>query len=752
DVVFDKRIVYGPVPASRLGLSEADASARNYVSGTVRGFDDVFDAARIPDDLVGAARLDPVCGWSLHAALEAWKDARKPKVRKGRSGVFVANLSYPSAAHADYAARHWAGLAQADPLSPFNASLPPHLIAQALGLSGPAFSLDAACASSLYALEIACRRLQSRAIDCAVVVGVNAAENLILHIGFEALKALSPTGQSRPFVQGADGLVPSEGAVSVVLKRLSDVKKKDVVHGVIRGIGLSNDGRRKGLLAPSGDGQVEAMRRAYDMAGVDPATVSYLECHATGTPTGDSVEVQASADLFAGNGTLAIGSLKANTGHLITAAGLASLLKLTEAFKREALPPTPVAGDVITAAAQDGLHVVTEAAGWDRRGGVRRAAISNFGFGGNNAHLILDQYDPEADYADVKAAGALDADIVICGTGLLAGADRGADAVVRRIMNQPLKPVPPCRKVGADPKTARTPPTDLLEAEPQQLAIVDVVTEALCGVTPVSPDRVGIFAAMGCASDSARWLLRERLAALSGLRPGSEDLVRAQAGIAPPLQAATVLGAMANMTANRVTYAQDFQGMGFSVSAEAASGLAALDLAIEALRVNRLDMAIIAAADFATEPVRASALAALGITMQPGDQAGAIVLKRKDDAASAGDRVFGTLGATDWTADAVADDSPLEGVFGTAPCASTVVQLALQAQLGARGQVLTPDGAIPDILRKAGPVRIPVAPTPLNAAGGIEFRPAAAQPVPDALRPTPFLFWAAAWDRMGLAA
>ncbi|HAW55282.1 MAG TPA: beta-ketoacyl synthase, partial [Hyphomonas sp.] len=554
------------------------------------------------------------------------------------AGVFVANLSYPSAAHADYAARHWAGQALSEPLATFNASLPPQLIAQTLGLSGPAFSLDAACASSLYALEIACRRLQSQAIDCAVVVGVNAADNLILHIGFEALKALSPTGQSRPFVKGADGLVPSEGAVSVVLKRLSDVKKKDVVHGVIRGIGLSNDGRRKGLLAPSGEGQTEAMTRAYTMAGVDPKSVSYLECHATGTPTGDGVEVQASADMFAGNKNLAIGSLKANTGHLITAAGLASLLKLTEAFKREALPPTPIRGNLIEVASRNGMTVLGEAASWEPRNGIRRAAISNFGFGGNNAHLILDQYNPESDLVEAREAKLSEQDIVICGTGLLAGSDRGADAVTRRIMNQPIKPATACRKVGADPKTARTPPTDLLEAEPQQLAIVDVVEEALQSVKPVASDRVGIFTGMGCASDSARWLLRERLANLAGLPRNSEELATAQALIAPPLHAATVLGAMANMTANRVTYAHDFQGMGFSVSAEAASGLAALDLAVEALRLGQLDMAIVAAADFATEPVRAAALADIGITVRPGDQAAAIVLKRKDDAEAASDR------------------------------------------------------------------------------------------------------------------
>ncbi|CAN0484451.1 unnamed protein product, partial [Scytosiphon promiscuus] len=246
---------------------------------------------------------------------------------------------------------------------------------------------------------------------------------------------------------------------------------------------------------------------------------------------------------------------------------------------------------------------------------------------------------------------------------LLAGSDRGADAVTRRIMNQPIKPATACRKVGADPKTARTPPTDLLEAEPQQLAIVDVVEEALQSVKPVASDRVGIFTGMGCASDSARWLFRERLANLARLPRNSEELATAQALVAPPLHAATVLGAMANMTANRVTYAHDFQGMGFSVSAEAASGLAALDLAVEALRLGQLDMAIVAAADFATEPVRAAALADIGITVRPGDQGAAIVLKRKDDAEAASDRNFGSLHDVNWSKGGASETGVINRVF-----------------------------------------------------------------------------------------
>ena len=214
--------------------------------------------------------------------------------------------------------------------SVLNSALPAKLIAESLRSTGPCFSLDAACASSLYVIDIACGKLNARQIDCAVIAGVNAADNLILHIGFEALNALSPTGRSRPFVKGADGLIPSEGAAALVLKRLTDVEPGEKVYGVIRGSGLSNDGRRKGLLAPATEGQVDAMRRGLECSGIDPHTIQYVECHATGTAVGDSVEVSSVRSVYKDVEHLSLGSLKANTGHLITVAGLASVLKLTD--------------------------------------------------------------------------------------------------------------------------------------------------------------------------------------------------------------------------------------------------------------------------------------------------------------------------------------------------------------------------------------------------------------------------------------
>ncbi|MCB9971487.1 MAG: beta-ketoacyl synthase N-terminal-like domain-containing protein [Hyphomonas sp.] len=742
--IFDKQLLYGPVAPGELGVPSGSRNRQKFVSGRVRGFDTVFDPKRARLKSVDAATLDPVCSWPLHAALDAWKDAGGPKVRASALGVFVANLSYPSAGHVDYASRLWRGEEPADPNSVRNSELPALLIAEALRARGPRLALDAACASSLYAIEIACRKLQTGAIDCAVVAGVNATDNLILHIGFKALNAISPSGRSRPFVQGADGLVPSEGAAAVVLKRLHDVEPAERVYGVIRGVGVSNDGRRKGLLAPSGDGQQDSMRRAYDVSGIDPLSIDYLECHATGTPVGDGVEVTASAAFFEGAARLPTGSLKANAGHLITVAGLASLLKLTGAMERETLPSTPIDGQLIDAASGTQLDILQSAEPWEIRNGVRRAAISNFGFGGNNAHLILEEYRPTRRPSRPRSRPKQSAeDIVICGAAIMAGPDRNTDAVLRRLMNQPVLPAGPAAEIGADAASARTPPRDLVQSEPQQLAILSVVEDALSSVRAADKARTGVITAMGCAADSARWPFRERCDTGPGVDLDS---------IAPALDSSMVLGAMANMTANRITFARDYQGMGFAVSAGTASGAAALDLAEDALRSGRLDMAVVATADFASEPVRAHAVRELGCDGQTGDLAAALVLKRRSDAEAASDPILATLEDVKWSGRrSDATRQTLSAVYGVAPIAEGLAELALHCTLRANSHTLTEDGAVLDL---ALPARTMMLATEEQAPAGvaaIAWRPGAPRVAADRLRPTPYLFHASAASDAKLA-
>ncbi|MEZ6011040.1 MAG: beta-ketoacyl synthase N-terminal-like domain-containing protein [Hyphomonas sp.] len=744
DLVMDNRVVYGPVVPEELGLQGAAAGNRVFTSGRVKGFESLFDPGKARLKSLDPSELDPVCTWPLKAALDAWQDAGKPKVKPAALGVFVANLSYPSAAHVAYASALWRGDKTPAAHAVLNSALPSRLIAEALRATGPCLSLDAACASSLYAIDIACHRLQSRRIDCALVAGVNAADNLILHIGFDALNALSPTGRSRPFVKGADGLVPSEGAAAIVLKRLSDVETGETVHAVIRGSGLSNDGRRKGLLAPAASGQADAMYRSLTSGDIDPLSIDYLECHATGTPVGDGVEISSATSVYAVNERLPAGSLKANTGHLITVAGLASVLKLTGSMARETLPPTPIAGDLLDAVRQSGLTVLQKPEPWIAKDAPRRAAVSNFGFGGNNAHLILEQFRaPERPGRNRGFKARPQPEIVICAAALMAGPDRNTEAVLRRLMNHPVAKPGATQRIGADASTARTPPKDLMEAEPQQLAVLSTVTEALRRVAPVAADQAGVFAGMVCAADSARWALRERIKSEPGQSPDS---------IAPELDAAMVLGAMANMTANRITFGRDFQGMGYSVSAGSASGPAALELAIDALASGRLAMAVVAAADFANEPVRSRALKDLCGLDTPGDAAAALVLKRRQDAEAAGDPILATIDAIDWKNRAGRQgDDLFAQVYGLAPAADALTRVALEVLMAAQSHKLTPDGTVLTLSPATGKQRVDVLAGVDNAGISVALTPAPPRVMPDPLRPTPSLFHAAAPTREKLA-
>ena len=289
-----------------------------------------------------------------------------------------------------------------DPLNAFPAGLPARLLARALGLSATAFTLDAACASSLYALKLAVDELRSGRADAMLTGGLSRPDPLYTQMGFSQLQALSPRGKPAPFDVNGDGLIVGEGAGFFVLKRLGDaLRQGDTIHALIRGIGLSNDVAGD-LLAPSSEGQLRAMRAAYEQAGWSPRDVDLIECHATGTPVGDSVEVQSlkalwqGADATSSADRCVIGSVKSNVGHMLTAAGAAGLLKLLLALKHQVLPPTANQTRVSPRLELDGspFRILRQPEPWLRRepSRPRRAALSGFGFGGINAHVLIEEW------------------------------------------------------------------------------------------------------------------------------------------------------------------------------------------------------------------------------------------------------------------------------------------------------------------------------------------------------------------------
>ncbi|MBD3009960.1 type I polyketide synthase [Streptomyces sp. 5-10] len=273
-------------------------------------------------------------------------------------------------------------------------------IANRLDLRGPAYTVDAACASSLVAVDQAVGELASGRCDVMLAGGVHHCHDITLWSVFSQLRALSPSQRIRPFHRAADGLLIGEGTGVVVLKRLADaLRDGDRVYAVIRGTGVASDGRATGLVNPDPGGQTRAVRQAWRAAGLDPrepGALGLLEAHGTATPAGDAAELATLAEVF-GPGDMpgekaAIGSVKSMIGHTMPAAGVAGLVKAALAVHHGRLLPTLHCDDPHPALAATRFSVLDAAEPWDAH--VRRAAVNAFGFGGINAHVVLEQPPP----------------------------------------------------------------------------------------------------------------------------------------------------------------------------------------------------------------------------------------------------------------------------------------------------------------------------------------------------------------------
>lgn len=269
-------------------------------------------------------------------------------------------------------------------------------IANRLDLGGANYTVDAACASSLAAVDVACKELVAGTSDVVLCGGADLHNGINDYVLFSSVHALSPTGRSRAFDSSADGIALGEGVACVVLKRLADAERDgDRVYGVIKGLGSSSDGRSLGLTAPRPEGQRAALERAYGNAGVSPAEVGLVEAHGTGTVVGDRTELTILGEVFtragARPGGCVLGSVKSQIGHTKCAAGLAGLIKTTLALHTGVMPPT-LHLERPNAAWKDedspfAFH--TRAQPWAVPPGERLAGVSAFGFGGTNFHVVL---------------------------------------------------------------------------------------------------------------------------------------------------------------------------------------------------------------------------------------------------------------------------------------------------------------------------------------------------------------------------
>ncbi len=289
-------------------------------------------------------------------------------------------------------------------------------VANLFDFHGPNFVTDAACASAMAAMAAAIDGLLEHDFDVALTGGVDRNMGASTFVKFAKIGALSATG-TRPYADGADGFVMGEGAAVFVLKRLADAERDgDRIYAVVRGVAGASDGRGKGITAPNPVGQRLAVQRAWQSAGLSPAACGLVEGHGTSTRVGDVVEVTSIGEAFAGAGlapgSVALGSVKSNIGHLKGAAGAAGLLKAILALHHRRLPPSLnfAAPNPNIDFAATPFSVNTELRDWAPRNGYPRVAgVSAFGFGGTNFHVVLEEHVPgrlTADGGRTVVAGA----------------------------------------------------------------------------------------------------------------------------------------------------------------------------------------------------------------------------------------------------------------------------------------------------------------------------------------------------------
>ncbi len=683
--------------------------------------------ARLTLPVEDAAELDPSTRLLLAAGAQAYSDAKLTALDPARIGVVLGNLALPTESAAAIAEQTigrtleekvlGAGVTSpgrdVHPLNRFVTGMPAGILATALGLRGGTMTLDAACASSLYAVKLAVDELLAGRADAMFAGGLSRPDALYTQMGFSQLRALSPTGTCSPFDERGNGLVVGEGAGVLVLKRTDDaVRDGDRIYAVIRGIGVSND-VGGGLLAPSSDGQVRAMRAAYEQAGLSPPDVDLVECHATGTPLGDGVEFESLRTLWGGEawkpGQCVIGSVKSNIGHLLTAAGSAALIKTVLAMKEETLPPTANFRRATAALRMEDspFRVLSTGRPWNRRaeGVPRRAGVSAFGFGGINAHVVLEEWLPER--ATKRAVAVVPperpAAIAVVGMDARFGPWESLRAFQERALgggasHEPeaprnwwgiresawfksqnnsdatglrdcfvAHPAPRNDGSGRTPRDDgrghfleqidvplerfRIPPRELEEMLPQQVLMLQVAANALddCEFEPVDTDRAGVFVGLGLDFNTTNYMLRWSLPAKArvwakrlGLNLSDDEF-------------AAWVKSLRDSTGPALTANRTMGGLASIAASRIArqfrfGGPSFTISSEETSGLRAIEIAMRALQNGDIDFALAGAVdfcgdprVALGANRAPCDGAAAVALKRLEDAERDGDRVYGVI-------------------------------------------------------------------------------------------------------------
>lgn len=402
DFLSDGRSAVSKVPPTRWSwYDDGTAEGAAALAGTTRWGSYLSDIAEFDADFFEispseADKMDPQQRLLLEVTHEALEYAgiRPSSLRHTQTGVFV------GACLGEY------GVMASKELSEVNAysgtggalSIIANRVSYYFDLRGPSVTIDTACSSSLVAIHLACQSLRTGDSDIALAGGVNVILSPAVTRSFDQAEAMSQSGRCHAFDARADGFVRGEGCGVAVLKRLSDaVRDGDRVLAVVRGSAVNQDGRSNGLMAPNPAAQMAVLRTAYAAAGVEPREVDYVEAHGTGTLLGDPIEARALGTVL-GRGRsvdapLLIGAIKSNLGHTEAAAGIAGFAKTVLALHHGRIPPNLDYQSPNPHIAFDNLRlkVVDQATDWEPAGRPRVAGVSSFGFGGTNAHVVLEQ-------------------------------------------------------------------------------------------------------------------------------------------------------------------------------------------------------------------------------------------------------------------------------------------------------------------------------------------------------------------------
>jgi len=630
------------------------------------------------------------------------------------------------------------------------------IVHEALRLNGPFLVVDAACASSLQAMAIGARALLQGGIDQAIVGGASycKSDSLVL---FSAAQSVSNSG-SCPFGDAADGLITAEGYVAVVIKTLSRaVADGDRIRAVIRGLGVASDGKGKSLWAPRQEGQVMAVERAYP----DPADlgrIEYIEAHATSTQVGDATELSALSRFLApyvsAGRRIPIGSVKANIGHTLETAGIASLVKVVLAMEHGVIPPGSTCEELNSEFDwQNGpFSVPREPLAWPPHadGSPRCAAVNAFGIGGLNVHVALSEYQPATAPQPIAPPAAEDHCIAIVGSGCVLPGALALDAFFARIDRgeSAIGPVPIDRWQAAravdrsGPRTWRTmsdrggfvrdfaydwrrhkvPPKQIAAANPLQFMLLEAADAAIADAggpeAGLDRKRTGVVVGTLFGGDFANQLQlglrlpetgRDLRGALARRGVSPADIDRIVEGYEKTLlekMPALVdeTGSFTSSTlASRLTKTFDLMGGALALDAGDCSSVSALSAAADMLRQGDCDAVICAAGQRSLDLMAFEGLSLVGKLgddadgVVPGEGAVVFVLKRLKDARAAGNRIRGIIRAAQVHSSKPAPRSAapsLANLFGHTGAVAAAAELLSLTQAKGEGTITISHGPL----------------------------------------------------------